>query len=351
MILLGLALFACGEPPAAPRAEVVTESPDAVRVEVAAMRPSTARLELVLPGDVRGSRDATLAASLGGYVEAVRAQEGNAVHKGQALLSVDASLHNVTLAQATAQDEQATSNLERVRALGERASKAELQASETAAKVAKSAREAAQIRAGRAVITAPFDGVVAQLDAEVGEVLSPGAPAVRLVKLDPVEIELAVSDRDVVALQEGNPVEVRLNARSERFTGTVKRVAPAADSRSRAFPVTIEVANPDSRLLPGMIAQVRISQVLREDALVLPQGWLVTNLDSRGVFVEENGVARWHPLELGPVVRDEVIVESGLAIGDKVVFTGHRELIDGDALLVTRSAACCEAGRVVEVTP
>ncbi|MBN2801434.1 MAG: efflux RND transporter periplasmic adaptor subunit [Deltaproteobacteria bacterium] len=347
MILLLAALLACSQAPEAAHAQINTEPIDATRVEVAEMRPSEARLLLNLPGDVVGSRDATLAAALGGYVEAVRAEEGQVVRRGQALLLVDASLHKASLDQAAAQAEQAASSLVRVQAMGERASQADLERAEIASRVASAALDAAKVRYSRAVISAPFDGVVAQLDAEVGEVLAPGAPAVRLVRLDPVHVELAVSDRDVGSLTKGLAVEVELNAREGRFTGVVEQVAPAGDLKSRAFPVVVSVPNPDGGLLPGMIAQVKVDRLVQEQAMVLPQSWLVTNLDSRGVYVEEGGVAHWRPLVLGAVVRDEVIVASGLSEGDRVITTGQRELLDGDPILVSREAWCCAAGRQV----
>ena len=108
--------------------------------------------------------------------------------------------------------------------------------------------------------------------------------------------------------------------------------------------------NPEGRLLPGMIAQVSVDGGQADDAdprIVLPQYVLVTRLDGNGVFVEEDGVAKWRPLRLGSVMRDQVIVEEGLEVGARVIVTGHRELAEGDEVIVTREGTCCEEGRVV----
>jgi RND family efflux transporter MFP subunit len=316
-------------------------------VEVAAVAPSTARLQLVLPGEVQGSRDATLAAALGGYVEDVRVREGQAVRRGQALVLVDASLHAAAAEQALAQAEQAEAEAGRVRRLGDLASASQLQAAETSARVAAAALDAAEVRHRRAVISAPFDGVVASVAVETGEVAGPGAPVARLVDLDPVEIELAASDRDVVALREGMEVSVTTQAQATPRTGTVVHIGPAAETTSRSFPVHVTVDNPDGALLPGMVASVALERTAAEDAVVLPQDWLVTRREDRGVFVEEGGVARWRHLDLGAVVRDQVLVEGGLEPGDRVVFVGHRDLVDGDPILVSREATCCNDGRPV----
>lgn len=330
-----------------PDRQVVLANPDATRVEVAEIQLSTASLSLVLPGEVQGSRDATLAAALGGYVEAVRVAEGQEVRRGQALVLVDASMHQATVDQARAQAEQAEAEAGRVSKLGDLASDSQVQAAETSARVAASVLKQAELRLQRAVISAPFDGVVAELGLEVGEVAGPGAPVVRLVALDPVEIELAASDRDVVALREGLEVVVSTQAQATPHTGTITWIGPAAEAASRSFPVRVSVDNPDRALLPGMVATVRLERVAAEEAVVLPQDWLVTRRDDRGVFVDQDGVARWRHLDLGAVVRDQVIVTSGLEPGERVVMVGHRGLVEGDALLVSREAVCCEAGRPV----
>jgi membrane fusion protein, multidrug efflux system len=83
------------------------------------------------------------------------------------------------------------------------------------------------------------------------------------------------------------------------------------------------------------------------DRLAIPQHVLVTRLDGNGVFIEEDSAAKWRPLKLGPVVRGQVIIESGISAGDRVVVTGHRELEDGDPLLVSRSGTCCTNGQIV----
>jgi len=72
----------------------------------------------------------------------------------------------------------------------------------------------------------------------------------------------------------------------------------------------------------------------------------VTKLDGLGVFVEDDGVARWRPVALGPVVRHQVIVTDGVSLGDRIIVTGQRELEEGDPVLVVREGQCCTDGRV-----
>ena len=72
----------------------------ATRVEVAVIKASAAKLELTRPGEVEASREAKLAAPLGGFIENVSVKEGARVHKGQVLALVDSATHQARRRQA-----------------------------------------------------------------------------------------------------------------------------------------------------------------------------------------------------------------------------------------------------------
>ena len=328
--------------------EAPREAPDAraTRVEAAVVRPSSARIQTEIPGEVEGSRDALLASALGGFIERVSVQKGESVRNGQVLVRVDSALHGARLAQARVELEAAERELARAQRLSGAISQAQIDGARTRVDAANAALRVAQVTAGRTTIKAPFAGVVADVEAETGEVAAPGAPLVRIVNVDTVHVSLAVPDRDVVALRQGMEVRVRIRATGATRAGTIVHISPAANIQTRSFEVDVEVDNQDRTLLPGMIAQVEIATAAGADRVVLPQYALVTRLDGNGVFVVNGDRAQWRPVQTGSVVRDQVVVESGIQTGDRVIFTGHRELADGDRIMVVREGMCCTDGRV-----
>jgi membrane fusion protein (multidrug efflux system) len=331
---------------AAPSASVWKPRAPEVRVEVAELTQSDESIVLELPGEVEAARDALLAASLGGYVERVLAKVGDRVKKGQALAWVDSATHSARSRQAKVEVDAAHRELERAKALGGAIPKAELEAAETRYKAAKATLSAARVASSRSVIKAPFAGTVVEVEAEVGEVAAPGTPLIRVVQLDPVHVTVSVSDRDVVALSEGMPASVSIKARGQPVGGTVKRIKRAADLQTRAFEAEIEVDNDKREFLPGMIASVRLEPKSQGQHIVISQDWLITRGKNVGVFRVEKDTAHWQPVELGPVMRDRVIVDKGLRAGQTIVITGHRELVDRDRLLISRRGKCCKNGRV-----
>ncbi len=327
--------------------QFVIPSPTATRVEVATVHEGSAMIEVMLPGEIEGSRDALLASALGGLVERVRVSDGDVVTRGQVLVQVDSEVYASQVDQAEAQLSLAESDLSRLQSLGDLATAQQIEQAETQVAVVRAQLRGARAQLTRAVIRAPFAGTIGEVGVELGEFAPMGQPIARVIQLDPVVVTLSVPDRDRVALEVGMSVAVTTSAASGMFPGTISHVSPAADLRTRSFPVEVEVANPDGRLLPGMIAQVTAARSIGDRAVIIPQDWIVTRLSGQGVFVEEEGSARWRPVVLGSVVRDQVVVVGGISPGDRVVMTGHRELAEGDTLLVVREGVCCEGGRPV----
>ena len=318
----------------------------ATRVETATLQTSLPVVELVLPGEVEGSRDAQLASSLGGYVERVLKRVGDNVKAGDSIAWINRSVLDAQVEQAAAQLDLAQADLAVAEKAGRSMPKSRRDAAFFGAKAAEATHRLATIQAGRGRIRAPFDGVLAKVYVEDGEVLPPGGRVARLVKLDPVTVSVTVSDRDVVNLTPGMPAKITTGAAPAPKDAVVSRVSPAADLNTRAFEVELDVNNAERDLLPGMITTVRLSLELSEAALAIPQHVLVTRRDGNGAFVVQEGVARWRPVSLGRVIAGQVIVKEGLALGDEVVVTGHRELVDGDPLIVVRSGVCCQNGAV-----
>lgn len=318
------------------------------RVEVVALGdegPPT--LTLTLPGEVEGGKDVVLSTPLGGLVERVNVGKGGAVKQGQVIARIDAEIHDAQLAIAEAQYDQADKENERLVRMGDLATQSQRLQAETTKKITAAQVRSARATVARSVITAPFSGIAADVFPDASEFLGPGSPVARVVQLDPVLVTLSVADKDVVGLTTGMEVEVMAAATGVPVTGHIVHVGQAADMRTRAFPVEVEVPNPDHHLLPGMIATVNVAQQLPEGTLAVPQDWIVTRRSGQGVFIETEGFAKWTPVKLGGVLHDQIVITDGLSPGDRLVVSGHRDLVDGDAVLVAREGRCCVNGRPV----
>jgi RND family efflux transporter MFP subunit len=324
--------------------------PDArqIRVEVALVQPSQTRLNLVRPGEVNPSREVHIASAMGGIVEAVGVDEGEFTRKGQLLAQVDTSVHEAQRALAQVEADDARREHTRLLSMGAAIPRQRIDQAKTRLDRAEAQLRLAGLQKQRTRLRSTVPGLVAEVNYEVGEYAPPGGAVARVVQLDPVHVEVSVADRDVNGLSLGGQAQISTSGNPNPVDGKITRIGSTADLKTRTFKVEVEVSNSEQTLRPGMIASVRFTQGARREGIVIPQDFLVTQIDQNGVFVaDDDNVARWRPLTLGGVIRDQVVVADGLKPGERVVVVGQRALVDGDPLLIAREGVCCTDGRVI----
>jgi membrane fusion protein (multidrug efflux system) len=348
-LLLGAALlFGSAEQPA-------TEEPPGARpIAVAAERlePASLRPRARLAGVLEARRGVALFAETRGRVLEIGAEELDRVEAGQVLVRVDPTLARVALeraeaavARAESELELAQLNLERRRSLVARdvSSEADLDTAENAERIAAAAlrearamRDEARDQLAKKVIRAPFEGVLRTFEVEVGEYVHDGQELAELLDLASVRMTVGVTDTQIVDIRPGSLVQLDVEALpGERFAGTVLRVGSASDPDTRKFPVEIEVANPEERLLPGMVARVTLELGDEEPVLLVPRDAAIDEFGLRFVYVlEPNGsqtVARRRRVRLRDVAFAPGVlrVDEGLEPGEIIAVTGLRQLSDG----------------------
>jgi RND family efflux transporter MFP subunit len=206
-------------------------------------------------------------------------------------------------------------------------------AAEAAVIQAEAALDLARAQLAKATIKAPVDGVVSFRGIDPGELANPGVPLLGLVGIRQVYVEINLTEELIGKVREGLPVEVRLEAFSGRsFTGRLANLAPAADSRSRAFPARVRLDNPAGLLRPGMFATVSFATDRRSGVVAVPTAALVDRNGQPVVFVVERGLAVERPVTLG--LRNSRVSEitAGLQPGEELIIRGQLQLADGVAV-------------------
>ncbi len=199
-------------------------------------------------------------------------------------------------------------------------------------------------------IKAPFEGYVVAKHAEVGRWLKEGDLVMEVVQLDPIEIEVSVPESYVGPLRKGMTAQIRVAALNDLvILGEVSRIVPQADLRSRAFPVKIQLANPngpDGHLLKaGMLAHVTLAVGGSESpGLTVPKDALVLGGPSPLVYVVQPGkageptTARPVPVQIGVANGSRIQVIGDLAAGQQVVTRGNERLRPGQPITILPTA-------------
>lgn len=196
-------------------------------------------------------------------------------------------------------------------------------------------------------VYSPVDGVVAERTAEVGQSLGANATVLRITTDNALYFEAQLSELDATRVRMGQSVLVivdalqsdrtnlyKKKAASSAIAGTVERVVPVVDQRTRNFTVRVLVRELPN-LFPGMFARGEV--VVARHALVpsIPKDAVRQKGDRQYVLVAEKGIARQRTLLLGASDDQYIQVLSGLQEGEQLITAGPQSLADGDAIKIT----------------
>ena len=210
---------------------------------------------------------------------------------------------------------------------------------QTKAEIARahSVIQEANAELSKTILTAPFDGIIAELDVEVGEWTTPSPPALPvppvLDLIDPSSIYISapMDEVDSSKIHEGQPVRVTLDPYPDQdYLGHVQHIAPyVLDVEEQNRTVEIEVELDDqsfsSTLLPGTSADVEIILSVKEDVLRIPPSTL---FKGHKVFVVEGNRLSIRSLEIGMRNWDFIEVVSGVSEHEQVVTSLDQEELE-----------------------
>ncbi len=360
-------------------------------VQVSKVGREDVQAKVTANGKVQAQKKVDISATIPGQITHLAVKEGDVVKRGQFLLQIDPvssrSLVQSTESsmQALLQDlEMARSNVIQARADYDRAKKnhdaqiiadADFQRTVTALATAQATASGAEQRVAQARATlegvrdslskttlhSPIDGVVTAKQVEEGEVAvigvqnSPGTVLLTISDMSVVETEMEVDETSIPGVKLGQPARVRIDAYPNQvFDGLVTEVgsSPIASTGTGTeaikFKVKVRIVNPPADVKPGLSAQADILTGFRAHALVVPIQALVLRDAERkpgetvqtsapreveGVYLMENGKARFVPIQTGLQGELAVEVASGLKGGETLItgsFKALRTLKPGD---------------------
>lgn len=366
-----LALSASGCDAKDEGAEQAERVPRVRIAEVVELTPELGSRHLVL---LEPWRRAQLSPRYGGQIAELLVEEQNEVAEGDLLVRLvdtDARGSLITAQASRTSAEKRLDDLERqledarellASGAGTRreVERLETEIATTRASVRSAAGQIIQSRDRKSAnaITAPFSGVITSLDAQLGEYAAPGAPLMTLSELDPLRLDVPLSQPEmVVHLRQGLRFEALI--RGEVVPVEVEWIAREAEAGSNTFPARLRVANADKQLRAGEAVEVRVRGVERDSVLVVPP--TAVRWDAGKAYVlrassSGSGEAARETLERVEIrvhedVGGGVAVSGPLAAGERVVSSGPATLVDGDQAIHVPLAAGPPAPALVEADP
>jgi len=297
-------------------------------------------------------------ARVSGYLTEIHFADGQIVKEGDLLFVIDPRPYEATLAaaraqlaQANAQDDLATQQLNRSAELRKKdfepASNydqrvSDLKVATAATESAKAAIRSAELNVGFTRITAPLTGRISNHQVSVGNLVSGSdsatTPALTtIVSLDPIYFYFDMSEGDYLTYQrataagkldearDSSPVYVRLTDETEwPRRGLLNFIDNQVDRGAGTIRARATFPNSDFFVTPGQFGRIRIPASERYNAILIPDGAVVTDQSRKVVMtVKDDGTVEPKVVRPGPMTDDGLrIIRSGLAPTDRVIING-----------------------------
>lgn len=323
-------------------------------------------------GTIKACRRAYLAPAIGGQVAKLHVKEGDKVTQNQLLLEVwnddlkqQVKLKEAEIKAARANAEQTCqlgANAEREarrisklfkndHIVSEEAVDSKVSAAKSKQAACISAREsiivseralkAAQAAVEKTLVLSPFDGTVAEINAELGEYVTPSPPGIPtlppidLMDISCLYVSAPIDEVDAPQIKTGMTACVSLDAfKEKRCSGTVSRIAPYVlekEKQARTVEVEVKLTDPKdlAELLPGYSADIEVLITSKAEAVRVPAESVQDN--DKVLLVKEDGLLEERTFKPGLANWNTVEVLSGLSVGDRIVKSVGQEGVKAGA--------------------
>lgn len=292
-----------------------------------------------------------------GRIVARSVDVGDAVKKGQVIARIDPLDYRLAVTSAEADSAAARSRLEEAFAHKNRteqltnrkvASQEKLdiaqEAMEAAAAAVRQAEEnlvKARERLAYTTLVADIDGVVTGLQAEVGQMASPGKVVLTLAQTNVREAVVDVPEEFARSLGSDIPFEVRLQADPSIATsGTLREIAPEADATTRLKRIKITLGELAESFRLGAMVSVTISEIAAPPTIDVPASAIFERDGKTRVWVVDQDTATVHSVAVVIAARDDrdARISHGLENGARVVVAGANSLAEGQTIKIGKEA-------------
>ncbi|MBN2493129.1 MAG: efflux RND transporter periplasmic adaptor subunit [Deltaproteobacteria bacterium] len=317
-------------------------------------------VQSVQAGELLPRRQVSLRAIVAGRISAIHVRRGDEVDKGKLLVELEAGtmLARMRLAQAnykagesairTAEVRRnsaerslarnkilaskgvlAAGALERFQAEFDFANEAVLTAEANLGQL-RAAIDVARAALAETRVHAPFDGLVSQVEVEIGETVSPATPLLEIADHKQVFVKAPIDEADASRVQLGMRVKIQTDARGDRpVEGELAYISPVVlkDLRqNRQLNVEVRLANGAAAGLKiGMSADIEIVVDRRDDVLCVPTNVILRQAEERAVWVVAGGVATRRLIRTGLANWDHTEVVEGLREGERIIHSLQAE--------------------------
>lgn len=297
--------------------------------------------KIAISGNIEGNRTVRLGFMVAGKINFIGKEEGRWFAKDELIASLDPSSYAIAKEMADLQVAQVEDEFSRLKGMYDQHSISESDFTKVnfTLQQAKVQQKLQSKNLADTKLFAPFSGVLLKKLGEVGEITGVGIPQFVFSDIAKVKVSAFIPENELHLIKLGQETTVLVTALDETTSGKIVEVGSLADPASRSFNVKIELNNPKSTILPGMIAEVSINSAISTQILALPAETVLHDIDNRSfVYVVDipRRKAFKRSVELGKLFGNDIEITSGLSENETVVSGGQQKLVDGQTITIQK---------------
>jgi len=309
-----------------------SKSPRAVSVYTDTVEHHQVAQSISLIGKLQADEYVSIASEVTAKVADIKVKANQKVEAGELLVQLEDSKSRAALleAQAYLNDEQRKLNEYSALVKSNAITQTEVLAQTALVEIGKARLDAAKANLEDHYLRAPFAGTVGLIDFSRGKMVVSGAELLTLDDLTAMDLDLQVPERYLSQLSTGMPVTAESQAWGDiTFNGNIVAIDSRINPDTLNLRIRVQFDNPKGQLKPGMMMSSNITFPAINEPIIPVQALEYAGT-KRFVYVvgDDNRVKRTQVI-LGARIKNEVLIESGLELGDRVVVQGLVNMRDG----------------------
>jgi len=327
-------------------AEDPSLAPKGTLVAFESIKPSSFEDFASVQATITASESAMATPQLPGRIMSMGFEEGEAIRKGQLVAVIDVEDITSQRTELETAAELAKTIYERQQRLWDQKIGSEIQYLQAKNNYERTQKQLATIdvQTAKKNVYAPISGTVDRVLMRQGETAAPGVPIISILNTNNLDVVADASEDLLTKVKRGNRLKVKVPALNLEFMAPVSRIGKTVDPANRTFEVELNVPNRYQRQLKAnLLAEVEVLDYQADNIIVISQDNIQQEIDGRRfVFVatddaEKGAVAKRTYIETGGSYDNKAVIESGLAVGDRLITAGSRGLTDGQKISLSQN--------------
>ncbi|WP_316804707.1 efflux RND transporter periplasmic adaptor subunit [Pedobacter nototheniae] len=292
------------------------------------VKAGTFNNDLEITGAIDANESVILKSEVSGLVTGIHFQEGTTVNKGSVLVKINDRDIQAQLNEALTKQKLSATNENRAKQLLQKGAISQEEYDTSLADLKSLQAQSQLIRAqlAKTTILAPFSGKIGLRNISSGTYITPATVIANLVSTNPVKITFSVPEKYAGQIKMGSEISFTTDGSSKQNTGKVYAIEPGINATTRTLQIRALAPNARNLLLPGSFAKIKLALNTLENAILIPNQAIVPVLNGKIVYVSKNGKAKETKVEAGTRTDENIVITSGLKVGDTVLTTGSMAL-------------------------